>query len=205
MDIWLSFNNGAEKLRLPVLPATVGIQQGNNNTTVNITDLGELNLIGKSKLSAMSISTFFPKNYYPNFCQYSTFPDPFECVKMINNWRKSGKPIRVVVTETDINMACSVENFNHQIQDATKDVYYTLDLKEYIFAAVENVINGQSTNTKQRENTQTTPATYTVKSGDSLWTISKKIYGDGSKYATLATKNGIKSPYNVNAGQVLYT
>lgn len=44
---------------------------------------------------------------------------------------------------------------------------------------------------------------YTVKSGDTLWAISKKYYNDGSKYYKIAKANNLKSPYIIHSGQKL--
>lgn len=50
-----------------------------------------------------------------------------------------------------------------------------------------------------------TPATYTVKKGDSLWIISKKIYGDGKYWKKIldANKGKLSSSSNVKEGLVL--
>ncbi|MEG0086919.1 MAG: hypothetical protein RR817_10640 [Niameybacter sp.] len=61
MDYYLSFNNNEERLRLPVIPSSFEVAIPNQNTTVNITNLGEVNLIGKTGLAAMIIESFFPK------------------------------------------------------------------------------------------------------------------------------------------------
>ena len=61
MDYYLSFNNNEERLRLPVIPSSFEISIPHQNTTVNITNLGEINLIGKTGLATMTIESFFPK------------------------------------------------------------------------------------------------------------------------------------------------
>ena len=42
---------------------------------------------------------------------------------------------------------------------------------------------------------------YTVQSGDSLWSIAERLYGDGSRYTELAEKNNIKNAAVIYAGQ----
>lgn len=44
---------------------------------------------------------------------------------------------------------------------------------------------------------------YTVKSGDTLWSISIKYYGTGSKWTKIADANGIKDPKSLKVGKVL--
>jgi nucleoid-associated protein YgaU len=45
--------------------------------------------------------------------------------------------------------------------------------------------------------------TYTVVSGDTLWAISERFYGDGSKYQVIADASGIANPDLIHPGQEL--
>jgi hypothetical protein len=47
------------------------------------------------------------------------------------------------------------------------------------------------------------PRTYTVLSGDTLWAISERFYGDGSKYQVIADASGVSNPDLIYPGQVL--
>jgi nucleoid-associated protein YgaU len=44
---------------------------------------------------------------------------------------------------------------------------------------------------------------YTVVSGDTLWAIAERFYGDGSQYPKIASANGITNPDLIMVGQVL--
>jgi LysM repeat protein len=45
--------------------------------------------------------------------------------------------------------------------------------------------------------------TYTVESGDTLWAISERFYGDGNKYQAIADASGVANPDLIYPGQVL--
>lgn len=45
--------------------------------------------------------------------------------------------------------------------------------------------------------------TYTVASGDTLWAISERFYGDGNQYQRIADANGVSNPDLIHPGQVL--
>jgi nucleoid-associated protein YgaU len=47
------------------------------------------------------------------------------------------------------------------------------------------------------------PRTYTVVSGDTLWAISERFYGDASKYQVIADASGVSNPDLIHPGQVL--
>ncbi|WP_343600010.1 LysM peptidoglycan-binding domain-containing protein [Mycobacterium sp.] len=45
--------------------------------------------------------------------------------------------------------------------------------------------------------------TYTVVSGDTLWAIAERFYGDGNKYQQIADASGISNPDLIQPGQAL--
>ncbi|MEB4209650.1 LysM peptidoglycan-binding domain-containing protein [Mycobacterium sp. 94-17] len=45
--------------------------------------------------------------------------------------------------------------------------------------------------------------TYTVESGDTLWAIAERFYGDGNRYQAIADASGIPNPDLIQPGQVL--
>lgn len=47
------------------------------------------------------------------------------------------------------------------------------------------------------------PRTYTVVSGDTLWAIAERFYGDGNRYQQIADASGIANPDLIQPGQVL--
>jgi hypothetical protein len=47
------------------------------------------------------------------------------------------------------------------------------------------------------------PRTYTVVSGDTLWAIAERFYGDGNKYPQIAQASGIANPDLIHPGQVV--
>lgn len=198
MEFWLTFNNGAEKLQLPVNPSEFTISKGNLNQTVSVNDVGEVNLIGKPGLASVSLASFFPAREY-GFCEYSSFPDSYDCVQLIDSWRLSGKPIRLIISGTNINLAMAIENFDYGEKGGTRDVYYTLELKEYRFLSVQNTARGNET----RPVSRSVPQDYVVKSGDTLWEIAKRLTGDGGNFQDIAAKNSIVDPNMIYPGQKL--
>jgi nucleoid-associated protein YgaU len=208
MEFWLLSYDKSKSLQLPVPPSSFEITQGQNNTSITITTAGERNLIGKGKLATISIETFFPAHEY-DFCQYTGFPTPQECVAFVETLRKSDKPMRIIITDTGINTLATVENFVYGEQDGSGDVNFTLEIKEYRLISVSStatalaVTSTASTTTSSTKRQTKTVTSYTVKSGDTLWAIAKKSYGSGSKYTKIATANSLANPNKIYVGQKL--
>lgn len=132
MEFWLSWNNKAEQHQLPVLPSHFEIETSNMNTVVNINDIGNINLIGKSDLKKITLESFFPNQDY-TFVATQNRWNPYVYVESIERWRKSGKPIRLIITDTPINLALAIESFTYGERDGSGDVYFVLELAEYVF------------------------------------------------------------------------
>ena len=47
------------------------------------------------------------------------------------------------------------------------------------------------------------PRSYTVESGDTLWAIAERFYGDGNQFQRIADASGISNPDLIQPGQVL--
>lgn len=138
MEIWI----GQDALiQLPVLPQSYSVKTDNNNVSILVESVGELNILGESKLSQITLVSFFPKNHY-TFCTYSGFPSPMEFVKKFETWRTSKKPIRLVMTGTPINDLFSIESFEYGQDDGTKDINFTLALKRYKLISLNQAVVG---------------------------------------------------------------
>lgn len=196
MDFYLSFNNNAEQIRLPVTPSSFKISQNHNNTVLDITSIGEINLIGRKGLASLTISSFFPsKEYY--FCKYNGFPPPYEFVKTIQKWKDSCKPIRIIITGTPVNYAMSIEEFSFSEEDGTGDVYFTLSLREYVFTKQSKPTQVTTSNGTQitvpqtKRETKPIPTTQKVQPNDNIYTIAKKTTGNMNNAKAIAKTNKI--------------
>ncbi|OHW62165.1 hypothetical protein EUAN_12340 [Andreesenia angusta] len=134
----LSYNNREDVMQLPVNPQGWGLGTGHNNETFSNFERGDMKLIGRTGLKHITIESFFPNQTYP-FCTYKPHVDPWSLVHMIKKWKGSNRPIRLIITETDINDAFAIENFTYEQRDGTGDIYYTLELSEYRFLNVSEV------------------------------------------------------------------
>ncbi|MFD1135576.1 LysM peptidoglycan-binding domain-containing protein [Paenibacillus urinalis] len=130
---------------------------------------------------------------------------------MIERWQRSGKPVRFIVTNTPINLAVTIRSFTYEERGGEPgDIYYTLTLKEYVFVSFRKTSDTTAKSTssatkkaeKQRPNEKTTPKSYTIKSGDSLWKIAQKVYKNGDDWRKIYDANKSAIGPNPNALKV---
>lgn len=83
MEFWLKQGNN-EALQLPVKPTEFNVTVSHHNTVVNVIQLGDINLIGKTGLREISLNSFFPDKDY-NFSNNTERKKPIVCVNQIEN------------------------------------------------------------------------------------------------------------------------
>ena len=204
-QMWLKM--GDKAFRFPVLPSSFDLDNSSIIETSKIVNLGEVAVFGGNQLKTISISSFFPSKRY-DFCTYNTFPQPYKCAGMIEDWRASGKQVRLIVTGTSINLPALIESFEYGERAGTRDVEFTLTLKEYKPITIKTTPPNTTTPepTPRPVDTPTTnkQKTHKVVRGDCLWDIAKKYYGKGSLYPKIKEANKSKYP-SLAKNNIIYT
>ncbi len=190
--IELSFNNHEEMFVLPINPAEFEFTEPHNSQRITLLNIGEVNLIGHRGLVSGALSSFFPSSRSP-LARYAD-REPMEYIRLLKKWKSKPQPIRVIISDCDFNLAMSIDSLTYSHREGDQDVYYTLELSEYRFlnvAAVkmESQVKSQISGLNSRPNTKETPKTVTVVSGDCLWNLAKKFYGDGAQYKKIYEAN----------------
>ena len=212
MEIWLK--NEGERVKIPVLPTSYTVTSEQDNTSVVVCNLGEITLRGKRKLQQVSFSSFFPKHYDKGYCD-SRSKEPIDIVKKIESMKQTGI-VKLTITGV-LTMQTTIESFEWGENDRTGDIAYTLTMKEYRAVSIPTSTlvkdlpsqpdqgsgDGGTTGRDQPETTST--QSYTVKSGDTLSGIARKLTGS-TNWQTIYAQNKDtigSNPNNIKPGQVL--
>lgn len=177
MDIYLNWDNEEKSILLPINPSSFEIAGSQNNQSVYVHNLGEINLKGKRGLYSITLESFFPSRKYD--FSHGTYHDPYDyyCKKLTKLY-ESNKTIHLIITETDINMFCTIESFSHGEADRSGDVKYRLTLKEY-----REVMVSKRMSTKKKE------TSYVWKKGDTWPKVVKKQLGSSSTWKQVRKAN----------------
>lgn len=88
MQIWLE--GGGDRLRIPVLPSEYTVTSEQDNISVTVCDLGEVNLPGKQKLRRIRFPSFFPRYYDSSYCDCRS-DKPQKMVERVEKIKRAGK------------------------------------------------------------------------------------------------------------------
>ena len=190
MDIYIKWNNDNDSLRIPVLPSSFELAGSQNNTSVNVHNLGELNLKGKRNLYTISFDSFFPCQPY-EFCKCT--PQSVESyIKTLRTLFENNTTIHLIITESQVNLYCTIEAFNHGMSEKVKDVQYSISFKEY-----RSVTEGTRVVKTVKDKT------HKWKKGDTWQKVTKKYLGSSKKWKTVRKNNTsvIKKAKKKNKGK----
>lgn len=212
LQIWLK--GGGSRIRIPVVPAEYTVTSEQDNTSVTVCNLGEVTLRGKRKLQQISFSSFFPRQYDSGYCDVRS-KSPITMVKKVEKMKRAGS-VKLIITGV-LSMKVTIESFEWGENDGTGDISYTLSMKEYRTVSVpasvlvkeqpaQPAAAGSDGGTSGRDQPETTGTqSYTVKSGDSLSAIARKLTGS-TNWQTIYEQNKAvigSNPNMIKPGQVL--
>lgn len=196
MKRFFSILSGSDEYVLPVTPASITLQNGIKIETVGIYGIGDIQLAGNRSIGSIQISSFFPAQEYDFLI--GAFRNPYDWVKIFKNLISKKKPVRFLVSDTDINARVLISNIEFSEKPGQNDIYYTLTL-------AESDTTGDDPDAEERpeDDAPTLPTTYIVAYGDTLWGIATHFYGKGILYKKIASANGIQDPNVVAVGRKL--
>ena len=189
---------------------------GNCNETVQILQMGQVNLLKNAGLEEVRFRALFPGRQY-HFVQVEEgFREPSYFLERLKDFKKAQKPVQLIIFRrladgSQIfcsNVEMGLEEYNILEQGGEQgDFWVEIALKEYrkMQSIAYRPASGGNTLEKQpaQRPAKEMAKTYVVKKGDNLWNIAKKELGDGSKFGELAKKNGISNPSLIYPGQVI--
>jgi nucleoid-associated protein YgaU len=203
------FEKDKTKIRLPVNPEEMEMTSSQAVAKYEILKLGQIAIPTHMELTEYSFEAEFPHDKNQYIESSKDFKDSYSCLKQFEKWRTALEPVRFMAGKVSyggklvsnaINTLVLIEGITIiERAGEEEDKYVAFKLVEYSPYAIKIINNSSSTSNPK------STGYYVVKSGDTLWGIAKKYYGNGAKYTKIynANKSIIKNPSLIYPGQKL--
>ncbi len=187
----------SEKLILPVTPKQYEVGTGQGNKIVNVEQVGEALVFGLPAAQKISFSAFFPNTNHDYPFVVGDNKEPSYFVEKLKKWKESRKPVRIIITDSPVNLMTGIMSFSYKEQDGSRDIYYTLELREYkdlnTPLANNNKQVDETTGLKDRPSPEKkADAAAKMKKAADVVDVAKKAYGQANKWRRIAQSNDLK-------------
>lgn len=187
-DIYIREKNGKKEIRIPVMPEHILVEFGEGVfVTYDILGKGTVAEPTGVGLAGISWQSEFPGQFRTDTSMIrGKRQPPAYYHQILESWKQNKTPLNLLVIGYPINYDVYVSNYTADISGAFGDIPY-----EIKFIQDKNITVSKTTVTIQPEPKRATPKVtqYTIKSGDTLWGISTRFYGTGTKWELIYEAN----------------
>lgn len=173
---------------IPWLPEEIEFDNGEGKFAVyDILDKGDVAVPSGVSLKRYSWEGTFPglkRNEYSMLRGGLKLP-PSHYHTILTEWKDKGTPLHLLVVGTSINADVLIDEYNGAYSGGFGDIKYNISFIE----DKDIVVSTTKIPATKRSQTQSSQKTYTVKKGDTLWEISEKHQGAGSKWEKIYDAN----------------
>lgn len=196
MNIYLTTQDG-KRTRIPLVPDKISVRSGAKMQTISTIQTGDIQLPKGTQVDQLTWNGVFPGQARQSMPFVFDWQPPVDLVKTLKGWESNGDKLRLLVTNSSINLDVFLSSFQHEYSGGFGDVTYTITLieaRQFVVYSDSEWNSGKPTQAKtasvatSRANPPS-PKTYTVKPGDTLWAIAKRTLHDGSRYTDIYTAN----------------
>lgn len=190
MDIYITEIDSGRKIQIPALPMEIICGADGRFASYEIMKKGQVNVPDGSNLETVEWEAMLPGEARKNEPWIRSWTDPLELDEILTEWRANGAVLKLVITDSNINLDCHIASYRPVNSGGYGDISYSIVFSEKKDIVVTSA-TAKKTNSTSNRTTKSKSKTYTVKSGDCLWNIARMPlhYGKGSEWKKIYDAN----------------
>lgn len=189
----------------PIAPSAIKTQIDNKNKTIELMNEGEVNVLRNAGLTSFSFELLLPNVKYPFAVYLNGFKPAKYYITILEVLKENKKPFPLTISRVNpkgevidyTQKQVSIEEYSlTESVDNGLDVVASIELKEYKAYGTKTYPLPETSTKKEvkkerpaGKGSENVGKEYVIQSGDTLWSIAKKMYGDGSKWGAIFTAN----------------
>ena len=191
-----------ERVQLSRTPESVNARFEANFRTFNIIERGEVKLPKGERLAQISWKGVLPGAgilLYTNNITHAAWEKPNEIIKVFKRWREEGAKLKLLVTQTPLNIDVYLKSFNWEASGGLGDYKYSIDLIAAKDMKVMTVKEADEARAKAKEDKQNAIRQRTAMKSragiftsqiNNVWGAAQLLTGQGSNWEALANLTG---------------
>lgn len=202
-NVHISNVDTGESVSLAWTPEKITVNTSGRFASYNIIEKGEVKIPRGMNLTSIKWSAKLPgesrKNY--SFVNSTYWQEPRNVIKLFEKWHENRNKLRLLITQTSVNMDVYLDDFNYDWSGGHGDADYSIafiSARDMQVKTVKEVDAEKTLQADDGENTlNTRPESNAVESvitkeNSSLWSIAQNQYEDGAKWSDLYSLNADK-------------
>jgi len=198
-----------EVVQFCMLPEEIRVRTASNFRSYNIIERGEVKLPKGERLTSVTWNGLLPsaRMLLYSFIQHAVWEQPIEIVRALTRWRVAGDKLRLLITQTAVNMDVYLKTFDTEYAGAHGHIKYTIDFiaaKEMKIMTVEEA-DAQKARAKessafeiQRRAAMKSNVGARIAQINGIWELALIVTGNGGDWERLADLNGWSDPANID-------
>lgn len=147
-------NNSPISFHFPVNPfKSISTPTERRFKTSDIIGYGQIDIQKSgSNIEEISFETLFPKEFDEAYCRCAITDTPLNIVNRFKNWQNQDKPLRLIITDLNINMFVTISKFTPTYYAGEEgDAYISITFRqhrEYKIETLQSASSGQQLNSR---------------------------------------------------------
>lgn len=209
-EFYLTNIETSESVQLCMIPESVKARSESNFRTFNIIERGEVKIPKGEQLTQISWNGILPgaRILLYNFVNHAAWEQPIEIIKVFKRWREEGAKLKLLVTQTPVNMDVYIKSFDYTASGGQGNYEYSIDLIAAKELKILTVAEADEERAKTQENSLdelNRRAAMKSKLGmqvgkiNNMWNIAQILTGNGGNWEQVLEQNPqISDPANLD-------